>query len=309
MNRTQILREPGLIEFNSAKFHSAGAITIDQLDEFFDIPSTDFGKIEDRVSDRRFEIKITPVGQWDSLSVLFPYFATQLGADIYGSSDVPLHVWCRSGRKYTFHNVALTSIAPLNAAVGNTLLGEMTFTALLAKDKAPGDSAAYYTTATGTSYPTDSTFSKSAILTKHPSLAWGASAPWDAFDTVAGVQIAHALTLAPVKVNGYGTIGMRLADLQITAQFQPAGDFDADDLLAACEGNGVLGASPTVNDLVVSYSGFYFSLANASFRQAKFRFGTGEGDNLIQGIEARATRSFTTGVADALGYAGTAAPE
>lgn len=311
MNRTHIIREPGLIEYNSVKFYSKDAITITQNIDTFDINAVGFGKIEDRASDRMFEIKLTPVGEWENLSTLFPYFASNLGADIFGSSDVPLIVWTRSGRKYTFHNVALTGVPTINPKVGDTLLGEITFTALLAKDKVPGDSAAYYTLATGQTYPGDATFSKAAILTKAPSLAWGASAPFDAFSTVDGVQITHNLSLAPVKVNGLGTIGMRITDLQLNAQFQPAGDFQMDDILDNTDGNSVLGGSPSVNDLNISYSGFYVRLYAAALRQASFKFGTAEADNLIQGIEARATRTFDAGspVAPiALGYVGTAAP-
>lgn len=311
MNRTHILREPGLIEYNSVKFYSKDAITITQQIETFDITAVGFGKIEDRASDRMFEIKLTPVGEWENLSTLFPYFASNLGADVFGASDVPLIVWTRSGRKYTFHNVAITGVPTINPKVGDTLLGEITFTALLAKDKAPGDSAAYYTLATGQTYPGDGTFSKAAILTKAPSLAWGASPPFDAFDTIDGVQIAHNLSLSPVKVNGLGTIGMRISDLQLTAQFQPAGNIEMSDILGVTEGNAVLGGSPTVNNLNITYSGFYVRLYAAALRQASFKFGTGEGDNLIQGLEARATRTFDGGspVAPiALGYVGTSAP-
>lgn len=307
-NRTHLLREPGLIQFNGAYFYSKEAISVTQQDEFYDIKAAAFGKLEDRVSDRRFEIKLRPIGEWESLSVLFPYFSTLIGAEIYGSSDVPLTIWTQSGRKYVFHNVAITGVPEIMPKVGDTLLGEVTFTALIAKDKSPGDSAAYFTLSTGQAYPGDAALSKAAILTKHPSLAWGGSAPWDEFLTVDGVQIAHALSFEPVKMNGLGTVGMRLGDLAITAQFQPAGNITMSDVLTATGANTALGATPSVENLNVSYSGFYFRVYSAALRQASFRFGTGEGDNLVQGLEARATRTFSAGAAVALGYAGTEAP-
>jgi hypothetical protein len=301
MNRTNILRQPGLIQFKGATFHAKTAINVDQVDELFDVQSVNFGKIEDRPMDRRYEIKLTPVGQWDSLSVLFPYFATQIGADIFGSSDSPLVVWTRSGDKYTFNNVAITSLPQVNAKVGETLLGEITFTALLANNATVGNNNAYYTLETETEYPGDGTFSKAAILTKHPQMSWGNSSPWDSFYTVDGVQITNAITLAAKKVNGYGTIGMTLTDYQMSAQFQPAGAFTVSNMLDATGGNVAFGSSPTVNDLQIFYAGFYVNLRSAALRQAKFRFGVGEGDNLIQGIEARATRTFAEGNPVALG--------
>lgn len=307
-NRTQILRESGLIQYGGATFYGKDAISIVQKDETFDINTASFGKVEDRVQDRSFEISLRPVGEWESLGVLFPYFSTLIGADIYGSSDVPLTVWTQSGHKYVFGNSAITKVPDVMPKVGDTILGDMTFTGLIGKDKEPGEDDAYYTLTTGATYPGDASFSKAAILTRHPQLAWGSSAPWDAFSTVDGVKITHELGLAPVKINGLGTVGMRLQNLGLTAQFQPAGAFEMSDILTATGGNAALGASPTTNHLNISYSGFYFRLYAAALRQAQFKFGTGEADNLIQGLEARATRTFATGAAVALGYAGTTAP-
>lgn len=308
MNRTTIKRKTGLIQYNGAYFYSKEAITITQVDDLFDINSAMFGKLEERAQDRRYEIALQPLGEWEALGVLFPYFTSAVGTEIFGSSDVPLTVWTQDGDKYVFVNAAITTLPNLNPKVGDTLLGEMTFTALLGKDKAPGDANAYYTLSTGESYPGDAALSKAAILTKHPTLSWGGSAPWDSFATVAGVQISHTLSLSPVKVDGYGTIGMRLQDYQVAAQFQPAADMGMADILTATGGNTALGSSPTVNALNISYSGFYFRLYAAAMRQASFKFGMGEGDNLIQGLEARATRTFSAGAAVALGYAGTSAP-
>ena len=95
---------------------------------------------------------------------------------------------------------------------------------------------------------------------------------------------------------------------QLTAQFQPAGNFEMSDILGITGGNLALGSSPTVQDLVIQYpgaAGFYVQLYAASMRQASFKFGTSEGDNLIQGLEARATRTFSAGAPVPLGYVGT----
>lgn len=314
VNRTNIVSEPGLIQFNGAYFYSKEAITITQKDEYFSLDSVMHGPLGERSSDRSFEIALRPIGEWESLGVLFPYFATLMGADIYGSTDLPLTVWTQSGRKYVFVNAAITTVPDTGVKVGDTLLGEMTFTALIGKDKYPNDANAYYTLTTGQTYPGDAALSKPAILTRHPLLSWNDSIDeesptvWDSFATVDGASVKHALSLEPVKVNGLGTIGMRLKGYGITAQFQPAGAFEMSDILAATGANTALGADPTQNHLNISYSGFYFRIYAAALRQASFKFGTAAGDNLIQGLEARATRTFSTGVAVPLGYAGTSAP-
>lgn len=314
VNRTTLMRKPGLLQISGAYFRSNGAITITQNDTYFDIKSDMFGKLEDRVSDRMFEIKIRPIGEWASLGVLFPYFSTVLGAEIFGSTDTPCTIWTQDGEKYVFVNAAITGLPDTSAKVGDTLLQEITITALIGKDKNPGDADAYYTLSTGQVYPGDASFSKAAILTKHPLLTWNdtidpeSPTPWDSFATVAGVVIKHQLKLEALKVDGLGTIGMRLADYSITAEFQPAGGFTMADILSATGGNTALGSSPTVNNLIIAYTGFYFSLNAASLRKPSFKFGTAEADNLIQGLEARATRSFSAGAPVPLGYAGTAAP-
>ena len=207
-----------------------------------------------------------------------------------------------------------TTVPDTGVKVGDTLLGEVMFTALIGKDKFPSDANAYYTLSTGQAYPGDTALSKPAILTRHPLLSWNNSIDaeeptvWDSFATVDGVSVKHALSLEPVKVNGLGTIGMRLKGYGITAQFQPAGAFEASDILTATGANTALGTDPALNDLIISYSGFHFQLYSAALRQASFKFGTAAGDNLIQGLEARATRTFSAGTVVPLGYAGTSAP-
>lgn len=307
-NRTNIIREPGLIQFNGSYFFSKDAITVTQTDEYFDVSSNMHGKLEDRSSDRSFEIKFTPLGEFEALAILYPFFSLDIGDDIYGSADLPLTIWTRSGRKYVFVNAQVTSSPETSVKVGETLFKEVTFTALIGKGKKPEDADAYYTLSTGQVYPGDAALSKAAILTKHPTMSWGDSAPWDEFATVDGVQVKQTAKLEPVKMNGFGTVGMRLADLQVTAQFQPAGAFSMSDILTATGANTALGSSSTTNDLVISYSGLYIALTAATIRQAVFKFGTAEADNLIQGLEARATRTFAAGAPVPLAYVGTAEP-
>lgn len=314
VTRTQIIREPGLIQYNGATFYSQEAITVTQKDELSDVNSVNFGKLEDRPSDRSFEIALRPVGAWENLATLFPYFAFLMGQEIFGSSDVPLVVWTQSGRKYTFKNVAITTPPDISPKVGDTLLQDMTFTGLLSQGAYPGDANAYYTLATGQTYPGDSAFNRANILTRAPWITWNNSinpdspTVWDSFGTVDGVQIKHDLSLEAVKVNGLGTVGMRIKDYQISAQFQPVGAFEMSDILNATGGNLALGSSPTINDLNIAFSGFYVRLYNAALRQSSFKMGTAEGDNLVQGLEARATRSFSAGAPVPLAFVGTTSP-
>lgn len=304
VTRQTIIREPGLVQFNSQYFYAKDGITVTQEDSPLIITAENFGEVDERVSDRMFRITFTPVGEWEALSTLFPYFATLHGAEVFGSSDVPLTIWTEGGRKYIFSAAAVTKMPTVKPTVGDTLLGEVEFTAILANGADPTDSGAYYTLSTGQTYPADAALSAANILTLAPSLAWGSS-PWDDFEAEGGIEFTFNLTLSP-KVTDRGTIGMSFAGLVCEAVCKPVLDAAMSDVLTAVNAGSALGAAKTKNDLVASYSGFYVSLNAAIMSQDTFRFSSS--DNLINGVRFRATRSFTDGEPDALAYVGTSAP-
>jgi hypothetical protein len=304
IQRSTVISEPGLIQFNSQYFYSSGPVTVVQEDAPLDITTEAFGRVDQRVADRLFRVRFTPVGEWEALSTLYPYPSSLLGTEIFGASDTPLTIWTEGGRKYVFVNAAVTRMPTITPTPQGTLLGEVEFTCLIADNTASGAANAYYTLTTGETYPADAAFDKSAILTLQPALAWGSS-PWDDWESEAGVTFDFALNLTP-KVTERGTIGMRLSSLTAEATCKPVGDLAMSDVLTAVGAGAALGTAKTANDLIANYSGFYVKLNAATMTQDEFQFSTSE--NLIGNVRFIATRTFTTGEPDALFYVGTAAP-
>lgn len=314
MNRTQILRDPGKVTFNSGTFYSGdGPITVDVIEELL-VPEADaFGPLNPKGGDRRIEVKMPLVGQFEQLANLFPHAGTAIGTDIYGSTDVPLVVYGRtSGRTFTVHNAQVTGIPTLRLGHNRTLFGEVTFTGLLKKDAKPEDSAAYYTEASG-SYGTDSTFDISEILTLGYAAAWGDTAPWDEFHTEGGWELSFGLDLAPKVADGFGTVGMTLNSVSVEASCVPIGPTAADILTARqLQGTGNhLGAAKTGEDLILTNmaggSLVYVAVYNAMIGESQMRWGASQ--NKVGQTTWRAARTVTTGTLGNLFYLGADAPE
>lgn len=308
INRTTVITGPALVTFAGQTFWSKGDITLKPVTNNFKIGTSAFGDVDERTQDKSIEISFEPDGRFTSglAAVLWPYAATAIGASIYGGSDRALVVHSRAGTKVTVHNASLTGMPNLRLGVGKTIQGNVTFTGLLKNSTDPTDAAAYYTVASE-SYPGDTGFDIADIKTLAYASAWGGSSPWDAFLTEEGWEISFDLSLAPVMVDGLGTVDMRLQSLGVNARAIPVGPTEA-QVLTAMGNTRALGASvASANDLIVSATGLYFSLSKAGVRSAELGYGAER--KRIGQLEWFATRTVTAGVADPLFYLGTAAPE
>lgn len=313
IDRTTILQEPGLLVFGSQHIYSKEEITVDFVEETAEIETDTFGPVDERPVDRRIEIKLTPVGEVEALSVLFPHGGLLLGGSPFGSSDSAAVIYTPSGKSLTVHNAAVTAMPALDLAHKMTAFGEATLTGLLRKSMAPQDANAYFTwAASGASYPGDASFSGAAIKTLGYKGTWGSS-PWADFLTEAGFKVAFSSNFESVPVDGHGTVDMRLTSLSVEVTATPVGIALADVLTALkYQGSGnQLGASKVpADDLVivnqVGSTQLHFELLKPVLKQAPARFGAS-----VRGVGElswRATRTITAGSPDPLFYIGTSAP-
>jgi hypothetical protein len=312
-DRTTLIQEPGLVTFGSAYFYSVGPITVDLVEERNPIPSDAFGDLEQRVIDRRVEIKFTPIGELEALSVLFPHGSKTLGASLFPSSDAACVIDTPSGKRLTVHNAAITSQPTLICGHDKTLFGEVTITGLIRKDYEPNDAAAYFTYATGQTYPGDANISLAAIKTLGYKAAWGASSPWDEFFSQAGFTLTTDISTEAVMVDGHGTVDMRVSNLVATVAATPVG-ISVSDIITkrAFQGSGnQLGQSRVSgDDLIITNAlgslSLHVQLYGAMILDTPLRFSNqqiGNGEVVWQG-----TREFATGTPVALYYVGTSAP-
>ncbi|HRQ87212.1 MAG TPA: hypothetical protein PLA50_00320 [Bacteroidia bacterium] len=87
IDRATILQEPGLLVFGGQHIYSKAEITAEFVEETGEIPSDAFGVLDNRPIDRRIEIKMTPVGELEALSVLYPHGGLLFGQSPFGSTD------------------------------------------------------------------------------------------------------------------------------------------------------------------------------------------------------------------------------
>lgn len=303
--RELILTGPALVTFGGQSFWSKGDVKVDFTNTYFDIQTAHFGKVDQRVSDRKVEVSFEPAGRFTTAlaAVIWPYAATAVGASIYGSTDRPLVVWCRDGKKITLPNASITGMPDIRLGVGTTIDGNIKFTGLLAKSTDPATAGAYYVLTTAT-YPGDTGFAVSDIKTQAYTSAWG-SAPWDSFVTQDGWVLSFGLDLQPQEVDSFGTVDMTLKGLTVTAKARPVGPSETDILSkmlpASGLGNSVAAAAA---GLTISGTGVFAKVYNAAITDSGFEYGSGKrlGDTTWQ-----ATRTVTAGVADPLFYIGTTA--
>ena len=307
INRTSIISGPAKIVYDGQSFWSKGDVTVKILNDRFDIQTAHFGKVDERFSDRKVEVSFEPSGAFSAgvAAVLWPYAATAVGTSIFTAADKALEIFGRDNRKITIPAAAVTKMPSIRLGVSQTIIGDVTFTGVCKNSTDPTTAGAYYTEASVT-YPGDTGFAVSDILTKAYTSVWGASAPWSSFLTENGWSIDFNLSLAPQKVDGIGTIDMTFSQLEVTAKCIPVGP-TASDILTKVAGTAGLGASiATADPLNISATGVYVRLYRAALAESGLTFGNTA--KRIGQTEFIATRSVTTGAADPLFFVGTTSP-
>lgn len=305
ISRTSILRGPAKVTYNSATFLTKGDITVDIIDETFDIVTSIHGLASKRRANRRAEIKFTPAGEWENLAVLWPYASTLPGASIFTGTDIPLNINSLvDGKQLQFTAAAVTTMPVITCSAVNTLIGEVTFTAL-GKNNTDWTAPNSFATVSTSAYA-DATFSESAILTKPFSLAWGSAAGFTAFQTLDGVKVDFDLKLNPLEVDNDGIVDYIFESLMVSATCKPvtASGLTMENLLTASVLDGVASAArgeslaTRVNsaDLVITGAGAapVITLKQAAITKSQMRFGAQSAR--IGDVVFSAQRTFNSGV-------------
>ena len=299
INRTTIIAGPALLQFATQKFWSKGNVEVKIINDRFDIETAHFGKVDERYQDRRVEVSFEPSGAITAgiATVLWPYGATTVGSSILTGTDRPLEIFGRDGRKITVHAAAVTKMPTLRLGSNTTLLSSMTFTGLVKNTTDPTNAAAYYTEAAVT-YPGDTGFAIADIKTAAASAVWGASAPWSSFVSETGFEIDFNLKLAPQKVDGIGTVDMTFQSVEVMLKAVPVGPA-ATDILAKLSPTSGMGASIAgADNLTVTAGTVAVLLSKPGITESGLIFGSTA--KRVAATTWQATRTVTTGVADAL---------
>jgi hypothetical protein len=308
ITRSSLKTGPAIVTYNGATLYFKQGLKITETIETFNIDVDAFGKVDERVQDRNIVIAGVPAGEWEHLTVLYPWLDAAIGTRAHGDVDVPLVVHAIDGTRYTYHNAALTQMPALRFAATETLLGEVQWTARVKDNTEPTAADSIFTR--GTSAFTHAGFSLANIKTQPYTLNWGAS-PWDSFRTVDGVTVNFETSWSPLTVDGYGVLDNILGGINVSASFRPLNVTQAaiDTKLAlqavagAAQGSS-LAARGT--DLVITGTDVHVIIRAAAAKSAAQEFGLASIRN--GELQAVATRTFASGVPVPLAYVGTAAP-
>lgn len=303
MDSTTILSGPCKLVFDGATIYSQGNVEVKLVEERFPIKVDGFRQIQERPKDRRYEITLTPAGEFKDLSVLWPYASTVIGAKIFANETLTL--WSRdaTANKRVFSNAAITKLSPIRASTGQTLLGSMTFTAILKDGGVPGDADAYVVQSDDT-WPSEA-LDISKIITPIFARSWGSS-PWDAFYVGPdGMEFDFPLGLKPHVVDGLGTVNMSVTSHEGTCKFSPLGITEA-QIRSAVGANAVLGSAPTTANLIAAGTGCHLTLYAAQMQDASFTFGA-EAER-IGAVMLKATQTLSAGALNPIYRIATSAP-
>lgn len=304
IQRQLLVRAPGFLKYGASTYiYSITPIVVNQVTNYKAIYVESIGQVRDVIVDRYLEITCRPPEFEGFSAIMTPYATMATGASIFGDTDVPLVFYGRDGKTRTFHAAAPTAFG-IAGKIGEPLLNQITFMAILKNGAEPGDANAYFTEATA-AYPGDANFSKAACITPALKCAWGSDAPYDSFYVSEGLDIAFQLDLQPEYIESLGTIDQKFSDCLINARGIPVG-VTMTQLYAASGFNTALGSQAVEHDLILSGAGFHFTAYNAQMKDPELGFSAAR---RIPGQTLWSTsRTVTAGAVDAAFRLDTAAP-
>jgi hypothetical protein len=287
-DRTTIVRGPCKITYDGATFYSKAGVVLTTTNATFDKETDAYGIVSKAKTDFTMLVEFEPVGEIEALAVLFPHGNTAMGASIYGSTDKPL-VIVSADKTYTILNAQITQMPTISCSANKTAFGSVQFTGLLKKDGDPQNIEDYFTTGAGASIGT--AFNPALMITAPYVATLGALDP---FMSAEGFEISFDLSLAPVMVDGIGTVDMSMQGLGCNITCVPTGidqlDFDTYfDSLAA--GNDL--ASTALDISTTTVGGLNFDCAAVQVTELQRNFSAT--DNRLGTLTMSAKRTFNAG--------------
>jgi hypothetical protein len=311
LNRSTLKSGPAILTYDGAAIYFQNGVTIDEIIETYDVTADMYAGADVRLKDRYCEIKGTPSGQWTNLGVWFPWLGSPRGTMAHGASDTAAVVHFLDGDKFTYHNAAITGMPDLMLShVKSVMEGQLVLQCRVKNNTLVSAANSIFTRAEEAF--SDDSFDWEDVLTPVLELSWGPAESWVSFYTQAGIKISAKPQWAALEVDGIGVVNQELQNLTVTATFAPVGisqsELDAKLAIQASDyaAQGARLASRG-QDLIISGTGLYVMMRNASARKAVIQ--GGQAGRFRHGdIEAVSSLTITDGAAVAQLYVGTAAP-
>jgi hypothetical protein len=288
-DRTTILRGPCKIAYNSQTFYSKGGVTLTQTNSTFDKESDAYGPVSKAKTDFQIVVEFEPVGEIEALTTLYSYGNTLMGSSIYGATDKTLVITSAgTNGTYTIKNAAITQMPSIRMTAGNTAFGSVQFTGLLSIGGDPAEIEDYIEISAGAAVVTF--FEPSKIITAPYTATLGALS----FMSEAGFEVSFDLGLAPITVDGIGTVDMALQSLGATITCIPTG-ISADSFQTYFDelNAGKDLASAALDIATLTVGGLNFDCAAVQVLDLASRFSPSE--NRLGQLTMAAKRTFSAG--------------
>lgn len=206
-----------------------------------------------------------------------------------------------ANRRITFFNGAITGMPTVVHSAVASLLGSVSFAAFRVNNQPWATASSLYSVQKMAL--ADTPPNAADIKTQEYALSWGA-APWDSFKSRGPVTLTAQLQTEPVLTDARGTLGLKIAGLNVSATLQPQGFSEGQmlDLLQMQGGTAARGVTRSRGALNITGAGVFSTIYNAAPRQLPQTF---------QPTGPRAGQLEARGAADTTGkrfYVGTVAP-
>jgi len=302
IQRQSVIRGPGTVKLGTVQMFDREAIKADLKIDTFEVPVSAYGVVDTRRKDITAGVTFRPCGNLTNaiLGVLFPHGTPNIGASLYGVTDVACIVHSLAGQKITFAAAALTKMPSLKLSTNETAFSaDAEITCLVKNNTARTDAASFYAIA---AEAWAGTFDVSTIKGGVYIGTWGTGGTAVEFVTNDGWTLDFEMQTEAQMADGIGTYDIMLKGVTVRAKCRPLGVSESDLLgyMNLQGANSIMGGSMlSGKDLVIACAtGLTVTLKEVALVQGPMEWGP---TNLRAGeIGFVAHRAIAAGVPGAL---------
>lgn len=256
--RASVIRGPAVVTYNSQSFYTQGDVKVTVEHVPFDVLTSAFGKVDERVKSRRATCAFTPDGKLTAAlaAVLWPFAATAYGASVLSDKDVLITPCTPTGggvvTSWTLYNAAVSKMPDLVMSANKTLVGEVTFTAI-GKDNVDPATAESLIKVDAAATATDAEFTNSDIVTTPYTAAWGSTIT--GIESGEGFTVSFDHTLEEQVADNYGIVDLLFRDLTLRARFDALNVSEANMATAIAIDKAVGASLLSTTDLTIQNTG------------------------------------------------------
>jgi len=275
VQRIQLVGGPAHITYNSATAHLVGDSKIEVAPATVDLMSAIYAKVDEVVSDLVLKCN-GQILTWTDLPKWFPYLTPTIGQILPTGADTPLVYLSNNGDVYSIANAVITKMPDIILGVGDPILGDIEFSAIIKDGLDPETVGSYYQIQSAQTY-TPPPLDKTTIPRGKYMAAWGTIPGFTSFQAQDKWTITWDLKIEPVTVQSR-TVAFRLMGLQAMAKCMPIGPTAAQiDTAIKLQGVGAVHghklSDQGAGDLVISGPASV-TLKNVALKTAGYVFGS-----------------------------------